>query len=204
MRLRTAVLSLLRYVLSPLLIFTPLLIYTPQALQAAEDASVSPEAVATAAASDDAAETDGDADREDEADGDVDAERASIDERLDALLQEALPEDEYREQKRCLAQRNYRSIEVLSTEYLLFYRNNSFWLNRLSRPCPTLRFNDVPVFSSRSTSSICERDAFYPTNRMDLARGFDSTGRPLAATGVCFLGQFEEITADQAALLRTR
>ncbi len=139
-----------------------------------------------------------------DADSDADAARASIDERLDALLKEALPEDEYREERRCLTQRSYRSVEVLSTEYLLFYKNNTYWINRLSRPCPMLKFDDVPVFQHRGTTSLCERDAFYPTNRMDLGRGFDASGRPLISSGVCFLGTFEEINPEQAALLRGR
>ena len=131
-------------------------------------------------------------------------DRASIDERLDALLSEALPEDEYRETQRCLGTRRYRSVEVLGTEYLLFYKGDNFWLNKLSRPCPTLAHNRVPVFEAQTTSSLCSRDLFFPTNRMDLQRGFDSSGRPLMSYGICVLGEFETISVEQAALLRGR
>ena len=128
------------------------------------------------------------------------ADEPTIDERLDALMNE-VSTYESREITRCLNPRTYRSVKVLNTDYLLFSRGERFWLNRLKRSCPTLKYNDLPVFESRGTSSLCEGDPFYPTNSMDLQMGLDSTGRPRAMYGTCYLGSFETISAEQAALL---
>ncbi len=132
-----------------------------------------------------------------------DASEPTIDERLDALMSE-VSTYESREISRCLSTRTYRSVKVLNTDYLLFSRGDRFWLNRLKRTCPTLKFNDLPVFESRGTSNLCEGDPFYPSNSMDLQMGLDATGRPRAMYGTCYLGSFETITAEQAALLMGR
>lgn len=128
------------------------------------------------------------------------ADESTIDERLDALLAE-VSTYESREITRCLNPRSYRSVKVLNTDYLLFYRGQHFWLNKLKRTCPTLKFNDLPVFESRGSSSLCEGDPFFPTNSLDLQRGLDPSGRPRAMYGTCYLGSFEVISAEQAALL---
>lgn len=128
------------------------------------------------------------------------AEEPTLDERLDALLSE-VSDYEDREPQRCLNLRSYRSVKVLNTEYLLFSRGSSkYWLNKLKRDCPSLRFNDLPVFESRGVSSLCENDPFYPSNSMDLQRGMTG-GRPTAMHGICHLGSFEVISPEQAALL---
>ena len=62
------------------------------------------------------------------------------------------------------------------------------------------KFNDLPVFESRGGSSLCQNDPFYPSNSMDIQRGL-SDGRPTAMHGTCFLGNFQPISAEQAALL---
>ncbi len=128
-----------------------------------------------------------------------DAEGPTLDERLDALLSEVSAYEGH-ESKRCLSTRAYRTVKVLNTEYLLFSRGSNHWLNKLKRDCPSLRYNDLPIFESRGSSSLCENDPFYPSNSMDLQHGM-SGGRPVAMHGTCFLGSFEAITAEQAALL---
>ena len=129
------------------------------------------------------------------------APKPSLDERLDALLVEALPPDEYRETRRCLSRHDYRSVEILNQEYLLFVKNDHFWLNRLRTRCPSLRFDMVLSFAMRGTSSVCQSDQVYVTNRFDLERGFDHGGRPIHYQGICTLGEFESISPEQAALL---
>ena len=127
-------------------------------------------------------------------------EGPTLDERLDALLSE-VSAYEGREPQRCLSIRAYRNVKVLNAEYLLFSRGGSrYWLNKLKRPCQPLKFNDLPVFETKGTSSLCENDPFYPSNSMDLQRGLDG-GRPVAMHGTCFLGSFEAISPEQAALL---
>jgi hypothetical protein len=127
------------------------------------------------------------------------AEGPTLDERLDALLAE-VSAYENRDPQRCLNTRSYRTVKVLNTEYLLFSRGNKYWLNKLKRDCPALKFNDLPVFESRGSSSLCVNDPFYPSNRMDLQYGL-SGSRPTVFYGTCHLGDFEPITAEQAALL---
>ncbi len=127
------------------------------------------------------------------------SEGPTLDERLDALLSE-VSAYEGREPQRCLSTRTYRTVKVLNTEYLLFSRGSKHWLNKLKRDCPALRHNDLPVFETRGTSSLCESDPFYPSNSMDLQLGL-SGGRPAAIHGICYLGTFESISAEQAALL---
>ncbi len=123
----------------------------------------------------------------------------TLDERLDALLSE-VSTYEGGDPQRCLNSRAYRTVKVLNTEYLLFSRGDKYWLNKLKRDCPSLKYNDLPVFESRGTSSICQNDPFYPTNSMDIQLGL-SGGRPVAMHGTCFLGKFEPIDVAQAALL---
>ncbi len=125
----------------------------------------------------------------------------TLDERLDALLMET-PENEYREATRCLNVRSYRRVKVLSTRYLLFSKGDSYWLNKLKRPCPSLKWNNLPVFQAQGTSSHCQNDIFYATSSMDLQQGLDSTGRPRGSYGLCYLGAFEKITPEQAVLLK--
>lgn len=129
------------------------------------------------------------------------AAATSLDERLDALLAETLSADEYRETRRCLRRNAYRHVEVLNDEYLLFSKGNDYWVNKLGRQCPILRYNDLPVFVQKGTNSVCERDPFYPSNSMDLNMGL-SGGRAMGAQGICYLGLFQQITAEQAVLLR--
>lgn len=129
------------------------------------------------------------------------ATEPTLDERLDALLRET-SEDEYREASRCLNVRSYRRVSVLSPSYLLFFKGDSYWLNKLKRPCPALKWNPLPVFQARGTSSHCENDIFYATSSMDLQQGMDPTGRPRGSYGLCYLGTFEQITPEQAVLLK--
>jgi hypothetical protein len=128
------------------------------------------------------------------------ASEPTIDERLDALMSEVSTYED-REVVRCLNLRSYRKVKTLNTDYLLFSRGSVFWLNKLKRTCHSLKFNDLPIFESRGVSRLCEGDPFYPTNSMDLQMGLDASGRPRAIHGTCYLGSFESITAEQAALL---
>lgn len=126
----------------------------------------------------------------------------SLEERLDAILAETLAADEYRESRRCLPRQEYRSVEILNQDYLLFRRSNTYWLNRLRQRCIALRRDMVLSFNPRGTSSTCEGDQVYVVSRLDLDRGFTPSGVPIASRGTCFLGPFEAITVEQAALIR--
>lgn len=129
------------------------------------------------------------------------ASRKELDARLDALLAETLAADEYRETKSCLSRTAYRKVEILNEEYVLFSKGEEHWINKLRRRCPSLRFNDLPVFVQKGTSRVCENDPFYPTNSLDLSMTL-SGGRAMGYQGICYLGDFEQISAEQAALIR--
>jgi hypothetical protein len=137
-----------------------------------------------------------------ESESDSKPDEPSVDERLDALLAETLSEDEYRESRRCLSRHEYRSVEILNQQYLLFKRGSTFWVNKLRNRCISLRRDLVLTFNPRGTSNTCDGDIFYMTNRFDLDRGFTATGVPIASQGSCILGTFEEIGPEQAVLLR--
>lgn len=129
------------------------------------------------------------------------AQEVSLDDRLNALLSEAVAAEEYRHTRKCLSRNAYRKIKVLNEDYMLFSKGEEYWINKLRRRCPSLKFNDLPVFVQKGTSSLCESDPFYPTNSMDLSMSL-SGGRAFGAQGICYLGDFEQISAEQAALLR--
>lgn len=126
----------------------------------------------------------------------------SLDERLDAILAETLSKDEYRESRRCLSRFDYRSVEILSRDYLLFSRGSDYWLNKLRNRCISLRRDMVLTFNPRGSSNSCEGDLVYVTDRYDLDRGFSPTGIPYSSQGSCVLGAFERISGEQAALLK--
>ncbi|MEJ2087548.1 MAG: hypothetical protein P8Y69_03550 [Gammaproteobacteria bacterium] len=128
--------------------------------------------------------------------------KPSLDERLDAILAETLSKDEYRESRRCLSRFDYRSVEILSRDYLLFSRGGDYWLNKLRNRCISLRRDMVLTFNPRGSSNSCEGDLVYVTDRYDLDRGFSPTGIPYSSQGSCVLGAFERISGEQAALLR--
>jgi hypothetical protein len=131
----------------------------------------------------------------------AETEQPSLDERLDALLSEVHSRDEYGESKRCLHRSEYRSVDILNTEYLLFRRKDTYWLNKLRRPCGALRPRYVLTFRY-SMSSICSGEPVYVSDRYDLDQGFDAMGRPNLTRATCTLGEFEAIAAEQAALLK--
>ena len=125
----------------------------------------------------------------------------SLDERLDQLLSEVHTRDEYGESKRCLHRSEYRSVDILNKEYLLFFKRDTYWLNKLRLPCASLRPSYVLTFRN-SMSSICSGEPVYISDRYDLDRGFDAMGRPMLTRGTCTLGEFEAIGAEQAVLIR--
>ncbi|MFV2090427.1 MAG: hypothetical protein ACC642_07220 [Pseudomonadales bacterium] len=138
----------------------------------------------------------------DKSESDSAAADPSREERLDALLSETLPAEEYRDSKNCLRRTDYRKVDILSGEYLLFSRHNRYWLNKLKLPCPGLRRQFQVLTFSSTMSSICKGEMVYVSDRFDLDSGFNSSGRPYIYNGVCTLGAFETISPEQAALLK--
>ena len=182
------------------------------AIASTEDTTQTVEA-AVDAADPDSAETSAEVPAEGPAEGPAtDAEGGSVHEtrksratelnrQLDVLLSESAPESDYRERSDCLYRRNYRHIDVLSDTYLLFSKGDDFWVNRLKQNCPMLSRHLMLSFVSHGQSA-CAGDSFYLSDRFDLDRGFDTSGRPAVIRGICVLGDFEKINEAQALALK--
>ena len=129
--------------------------------------------------------------------------------KIDALLNEALSAEEYREAKRCLNRRDYRDVDILNEEFLLFSKNGAYYLNRLEAKCHGMDQRMVITLTSRLGSMsghldrYCQHDRVYVSNRFDLRRyGFDANGRPIGYISSCALGEFEVIDEQQMLALR--
>jgi hypothetical protein len=193
-------------------VFLGLVLAGPAAVFAAEEppdeangGSAEP-SVESASAESASEEEVGDTSETDTEDGDAedgDREEQTLEERLADLISQSRSEDEYRESRRCLSRHEYRDVEIISTDYLLFRKGDRYWLNELKRTCMALRQHGVVLsFNPRGTSQTCENQQVYVVSRFDLDRGFTPTGAPQFSQGVCWLGMFEEIQPEQAALLR--
>ena len=100
------------------------------------------------------------------------------------------------ETTRCIGRRLYRNSWIIDRTTMLFSgRRDQYWVNTLRRPCLRDVFRrQVMNFISRSSMHLCERDE---------VEFLDPGG--LVQTGPrCRLGRFQEISADQAQLLRRR
>jgi hypothetical protein len=167
-----------------------LMLTVPGAVLAVEEATGPGDAAVP-----EAAEADNEEDGEDE--------EQTLEERLAELISQSRSEDEYRESRRCLSRHEYRDVEIIGTDFLLFRKGDRYWLNELKRTCMALRQNGIVLsFNPRGTSQTCENQQVYVVSRFDLDRGFTQTGMPRYHQGVCWLGTFEEIQPEQAVLLR--
>jgi len=120
---------------------------------------------------------------------------------LDALLAENLAESDYRESSNCLYRNSFRHVSALGDSYLIFSKGDTYWINRLKSRCMLLNHRMMFTFVSHS-QSVCAGDSIYLSDRADLDRGFDSSGRPAVLQGSCVLGEFESINEAQAMALK--
>lgn len=120
---------------------------------------------------------------------------------LDALLAENLAESDYRQSSNCLYRNSFRHVSALGDSYLLFSKGDTYWINRLKSRCMLLNHRMLFTFVSHS-QSVCAGDSVYLSDRADLDRGFDASGRPAVMLGSCVLGEFESINEAQAVALR--
>ena len=108
----------------------------------------------------------------------------------------AEPQEEVVVTTRCIGRRLYRNSWIIDRTTLLFSgRRDQYWVNTLRRPCLRNVFrHQVKNFISRSSMHLCERDE---------VEFLDPGG--LVQTGPrCRLGRFQEISTEQAQLLRRR
>ena len=100
------------------------------------------------------------------------------------------------ETTRCIGRRLYRNSWIIDRTTMLFSgRRDQYWVNTLRRPCLRDVFRrQVMNFISRSSMHLCERDEVE----------FLDPGGLIQTGPRCRLGRFQEISADQADLLRRR
>ncbi|MXY51689.1 MAG: hypothetical protein F4Y86_04055 [Gammaproteobacteria bacterium] len=108
----------------------------------------------------------------------------------------AEPEESEVMTTRCIGRRLYRNSWIIDPTTLLFSgRRDQYWVNTLRRPCLRDVFRrQVKNFISRSSMHLCERDEVE----------FLDPGGLIQTGPRCRLGRFQEISADQAQLLRRR
>ncbi len=131
------------------------------------------------------------ADEDASAPADEDAPAPTVEEILNAE-----PADSEVASTRCIGRRLYRNSWIIDRTTLLFSgRRDQYWVNTLRRPCLRDVFRrQVKNFISRSSMHLCERDEVE----------FLDPGGLIQTGPRCRLGRFQEITADQAQLLRRR
>lgn len=125
----------------------------------------------------------------------------ALNRQLDALLAENLSESDYQESFNCIYRNNFRHVSALGDSYLIFSKGDAYWVNRLRNRCLLLNQRMLFTFVSH-TQSVCAGDSVYLSDRADLDRGFDASGRPAVMLGSCVLGEFEAISEAQALALR--
>jgi hypothetical protein len=131
-----------------------------------------------------------------------------LDDELTILLTETLSASDYREASRCLYRRDYRDVDIINSEFLLFSKHGKYYLNRLEGKCHGLTPRMILTLTSSMGSMsghldrYCQHDVVYVSNRFDLAWGLDPFGRPNAYRSSCALGEFEVIDEQQMLALK--
>jgi len=137
--------------------------------------------------------------------------QASVQDQVDAILNEPLPDREYAAPKECIDMdmRFSSSVrtEILDTSHILFFgMHNQIWLNQLRGECTGLGPGRVLVFGIQPATDtrLCRTDRFRNLDR------YGSVGCPIsgacmheaAASMLCVLGEFQPVTRAQADALR--
>ena len=123
------------------------------------------------------------------------AERqAEIESDIEKILTEPLEGEAYSEAESCLPTYAYDRIEILDQQRVLFVgRGGKVWLNELRRVCPGLRRRHTLQFDIRG-SRLCSLDSFRAVEAR--LGGVDQV------SGVCVLGEFQQISEAQAEAIR--
>lgn len=89
---------------------------------------------------------------------------------------------------RCLSTFEYRSVDVLDDQHVVFRGSgDKLWLNQLRHRCIGLRGDEVLRFDMRN-NRLCDLDTF---ESLDRGLGFVRT------SGTCTLGTFTPVTPEQ-------
>ena len=113
---------------------------------------------------------------------------------VDEILSTAAGLETYGEPQNCLRLTDYRKVEILDRQNLLFWGSGKrVWLNRLRTPCIGLRPR-ATLLLELSTSQVCNLDSVTAVES-----SFRFWRR---ASATCGLGQFEPISVEQAKALK--
>ena len=110
-------------------------------------------------------------------------------EAIEDILNTPLAAEDYNtEDSRCLSSHEYRSVDVLDDQHVVFRGSGErLWMNQLRTRCVGLRQDEVLRFEMRS-NRVCDMDTFQS---LDQGLGF------IRASGTCTLGTFTPITPEQ-------
>lgn len=113
---------------------------------------------------------------------------------VDEILTQSAGPETYGSPKNCLRLTDYRKVEVLDRQNLLFWgRGDHVWLNRLRTPCVGLRPRATLRFDLH-TNQVCNLDS---VTAIEISFRFWSR-----ASATCGLGSFEPIAVNQAKALK--
>ncbi|MEQ8692126.1 MAG: DUF6491 family protein [Pseudomonadales bacterium] len=104
-----------------------------------------------------------------------------------------LSDADYVQTETCISTAQYSSVELIDDKALVFHDGrNSFWINRFPRACPFLRERETLVFDLHG-NRVCRLDGVRTSSPLF---GWWRPGPR------CALGDFQRVSAGQAALLR--
>ena len=134
----------------------------------------------------------------------VESRRQAIEADIESILSQPLDPAEFGETKRCLADHEYRNFRALDDKHILFDgRRGKQWINTLRSRCPDLRYGDVLVVRSFSSTRMCDMDRFQVADWFDWP--WYRRWRPWHWGGdwgmgiPCSLGKFQPVTKGQVA-----
>ena len=126
-------------------------------------------------------------------------------EEIAQILSQPLEAEEYVEAQRCLSPHEFKNIEILDDQRILFEgRGDQYWLNTLRMRCPDLRRGDVlRVRTLSAIGRICDMDSFQVGDWFDWP-WYRSLRWPwYGNTGIrCTLGKFQPVTPSQVESIK--
>ncbi|MCY3620735.1 MAG: DUF6491 family protein [Gammaproteobacteria bacterium] len=113
---------------------------------------------------------------------------------VEEILDNPLADDDYREEKSCLRQRQIDSVEIIDENFVVFRGRlrNKVWLNKFAQPCIGLR-RDMLIATGSRTGSICRFDTIDARPR---------GASPFGTAVRCHLGSFEGIDEVQVEAMK--
>lgn len=115
-------------------------------------------------------------------------------EQLSSVLKGFDTDTQYTTSERCLSGFDYDTVDVLDDQHILFKDalGKNVWLNTLKARCPGLDPNDTLLFR-KTGNQLCNLDSAEVIEHVFFWRRTGPT---------CSLGKFNQLTENQAALLK--